>query len=232
MTESSQTENTGESPEPSPPQPRPPEEKPPQPPVTQEPLGLAMKICPKCRTPNLPNSQFCYRCGAPLPEKPDVPGEVPGTRPGGFWARFLAYLIDTVIVSIMGGIVLSVILVVFPNALPGLQRNASFQEVMQSALSPQTSADWSLFYISIIFFMLYWTIATGWAGRTLGKAVFRLKVVRTDGSSLGYGRALIRWLVFFLVLWPTAGIGHIIIVFNPDRRGLHDIVCDTRVIKT
>jgi uncharacterized RDD family membrane protein YckC len=44
------------------------------------------------------------------------------------------------------------------------------------------------------------------------------------------GRAFGRYIAHILN-WLTAGIGFIVIAFNPERRGLHDLIVDTRVIK-
>jgi uncharacterized RDD family membrane protein YckC len=154
-----------------------------------------------------------------------------GVRTAGFWLRLVAYLVDTVVVGLAGGVFLSIILAAFPNALPGLPRDASIQRVIESALLPQTSAEISLVAVSYIISMLYWTILTGLLGKTPGKALCRLKVVRTDGSSVGYGRAFIRWLGYPLS-FVTLGAPFVVIFFNPENRSLPDFVCDTKVIRT
>ena len=60
---------------------------------------------------------------------------------------------------------------------------------------------------------------------------FGLKVVRPDGSPVGVGRAFGRYFAKMLsamVLW----IGFIMVAFEPEKRGLHDMICDTRVVRT
>jgi uncharacterized RDD family membrane protein YckC len=57
-----------------------------------------------------------------------------------------------------------------------------------------------------------------------------LKVVRSDGTKLSNGRIVGRYfaeLVSLLVLW----IGYIMAAFDDQKRALHDMICDTRVIK-
>ena len=54
-------------------------------------------------------------------------------------------------------------------------------------------------------------------------------MVRNDGSKVGIGRAFARYLCYtisFLIL----GIGFLMILFRPDKRGLHDLICDTKVV--
>ena len=63
----------------------------------------------------------------------------------------------------------------------------------------------------------------------MGKRLFRLYVVRTDGSRVGPGRALARHLASLLSML-ILGIGFLMIAFRQDKRGLHDLICDTVVI--
>ena len=76
----------------------------------------------------------------------------------------------------------------------------------------------------------YFTWMIGARGQTLGKMALRLKVVREDLSPVSYGRAFGRFWGYqlsTLVLF----IGYLMVLFNKDRKALHDILCDTRVIK-
>jgi uncharacterized RDD family membrane protein YckC len=43
-------------------------------------------------------------------------------------------------------------------------------------------------------------------------------------------RALVRYLAYFLSVF-TLGIGFIMVGLRQDKRGLHDLVCDTVVIQ-
>jgi uncharacterized RDD family membrane protein YckC len=67
-------------------------------------------------------------------------------------------------------------------------------------------------------------------GATPGKMACKLRVVRSDGSPVTYGRAFGRhfaeWLSG-LILY----IGYIMVGFDDEKRSLHDRVCDTRVVR-
>ena len=68
-------------------------------------------------------------------------------------------------------------------------------------------------------------------GATPGKMALGLKVVRPDGSGLQAGRAIGRYfgkLLSGMILY----IGYIMAGFDAQKRALHDMICDTRVIKT
>ena len=57
-----------------------------------------------------------------------------------------------------------------------------------------------------------------------------MKVVRPDGSRVDLGRAAGRYfakLLSMIVLF----IGYIMVGFDSEKRGLHDMICDTRVVR-
>jgi uncharacterized RDD family membrane protein YckC len=76
---------------------------------------------------------------------------------------------------------------------------------------------------------LYYTLAEGAYGQTLGKALFSIIVVTAEGYSLGYGRAFARFLTLPYALIP-AGIGLLWAALPPAKRAWHDYISATRVI--
>jgi uncharacterized RDD family membrane protein YckC len=75
-------------------------------------------------------------------------------------------------------------------------------------------------------------------GQTLGKRFFGIRIVRaSDGSNPGFARAwLLRALVPGIIgLLPMIGSVFTIVnycfIFRADRRCLHDLLADTRVVK-
>jgi uncharacterized RDD family membrane protein YckC len=82
------------------------------------------------------------------------------------------------------------------------------------------------------FTALYWTTAlfafeviflTAISGLTVGKRLFGIRVIRTDGSRPGFGWAFVRTLLLFFLLPP--------LLYDRDRRGLHDRAADTIVVR-
>jgi len=133
----------------------------------------------------------------------------------GFASRFIAFLFDCV-VSIG----------VFMLALAA----ASFAA---SVLTGQ-SIHWSrqnLWVVIAFFAWEFFYYAYSWAasGRTPGMWLLGVQVVGQDGSRAGTRRGLVRTLAFplsFILL----GLGFISILFQHDRRALHDLIADTAVI--
>lgn len=179
--------------------------------------------CPKCGNANGPRLRHCFSCGKPLDEwniasQLDPPSY--GTKkeeyydvPAGFWIRLGAWIVDYVVTT---GAVLFV-LVVF--------RTTHF--VLWPHFSRAISLAETATYLGIL---LYHPIAVAVWQTTIGKRLFGLYVLRTDGSRIGTGRALARFLatiVSNLILY----IGYLMIGIRRDKRGLHDLICDTKVVK-
>jgi uncharacterized RDD family membrane protein YckC len=78
--------------------------------------------------------------------------------------------------------------------------------------------------------MLYLAGFTWRRGQTPGKGLLGLRVVDRNGLKPELGRALARSLVlvFTLFFW---GLPFIAVLFNPQRRGLHDLAAGTCVVE-
>jgi uncharacterized RDD family membrane protein YckC len=59
----------------------------------------------------------------------------------------------------------------------------------------------------------------------------RVKVIRTDGGDIGYGRALLRETLGKFVSALIFGIGYLMVAFDARKQGLHDRIADTYVVK-
>jgi uncharacterized RDD family membrane protein YckC len=184
-----------------------------------EPLGRTSDavrvICPRCGSDNETGSRFCYRCGISLDSAPvqaAAPAR-PDLEPGGFWVRLLAWLIDLLIVGLVQ---------IIPAA--ALFGDAS----VEAELSENVS---SLIVLSILSApALYHSVAVAVWGTTIGKAVFGLRIVTASGRRPGIFRAFFRWLALTLSLLVFAPIV-VVIVFEGRKRGLHDLICETRVVR-
>jgi uncharacterized RDD family membrane protein YckC len=67
-------------------------------------------------------------------------------------------------------------------------------------------------------------------GRTIGKHVLGIRIVRADGGPIDLGTAAARSgmaIVSSLILY----VGYLWAIWDPERRTLHDIVADTRAVR-
>ncbi len=85
--------------------------------------------------------------------------------------------------------------------------------------------------IVIVSGFLYFTLFVGAFGQTPGKMLFRLKVVRTNDQEMTYGRAVLRSLCWILSLLLFS-VGFLMIAFNRQKQGLHDMLAGTYVVYT
>lgn len=149
-------------------------------------------------------------------------------RYGGFWVRFGARFID--------GLIFTVPILIFAAVLiPNLIRARS---QAPNAANPAFPAFG--FIIFLVFFLAggcYEILMLKYRSATLGKMACGLRVVRSDGRSLGWGVCFGRFFMWNVV---TSGIPYLNSVFmlvssimlgvDEEKRALHDRVCDTRVI--
>lgn len=77
---------------------------------------------------------------------------------------------------------------------------------------------------------IYWIVFVGGCGQTPGKMVLGLQVVRRDGRAVRYGRAAWRWVGTGLAALPL-GLGFLGLMVTREKRGLHDWLAGTRVVR-
>ena len=174
--------------------------------------GLA---CPRCHTANHPGATFCFACGLPFDEPGLRPAahDIAGAVPSGFWIRLLAWLIDSVALLAAEMAVVAV--------LPGLSL-ARYQDGSEFT--------WTYNQISFFLGIAYYTLAVSLFSTTIGKRLLGLYVLRRDGSKVSFPRALFRYLAY-IPSYLLLCIGFLMIGFSRDKRGLHDLICDTVVVK-
>jgi uncharacterized RDD family membrane protein YckC len=102
-------------------------------------------------------------------------------------------------------------------------------------------ASWLVTIISVGYFIGFWA----WRGQTVGKMVIGAKIVRVDGSPLGIGRAILRYLGYFVYLlmarlipgpdykiFIIIAVALFFVALNRNKRGLHDLLPGTVVINS
>lgn len=148
-------------------------------------------------------------------------------NPAGFWIRAAAYMIDWLILSSLFA------LVTLPWSEPLSKLQAEFLTQWKSP-SPDFQVVTRFWLISMAINLplgfLYFTAFNGARGATPGKQALGLRIVREDGSPLGYGRAFLRHAAE-LISALTLGAGYLMVAFQPEKRALHDLLAGTRVVR-
>ncbi|MGG3800321.1 RDD family protein [Metabacillus fastidiosus] len=152
-------------------------------------------------------------------------------RPAGFWIRFLAYLIDGFVLGIPLFIIQMILGFIFVG---GSLMTTDFETQDPSYYDGAAAGIILVYYfimivLSIAAGIFYYGLMTAskYQG-TLGKMLLGLKVVNEAGEKVSKGQAIGRYFAYILsgvVLY----IGFIMIAFGP-KKGLHDYICNTRVV--
>jgi uncharacterized RDD family membrane protein YckC len=140
-------------------------------------------------------------------------------RTAGAVRRGVAFLIDEAIVGavwLIGGLWLVVVDLLTADA-PG-------------ALSALALVAAGVAGLGVLLHAVYFVGFVSACGQTPGKMLLGVRVVRRDGGGVGGGRALGRWIGSGLV-FATLGLGWIVAVFDDERRGVHDRIAGTRVVR-
>ncbi|MDQ6631432.1 MAG: RDD family protein [Verrucomicrobiota bacterium] len=131
----------------------------------------------------------------------------------GFWPRLAGHILDQLVLGVI------------VYAIVGWPHASQFDPAKGFNYVPILKQSGANFLFSLI----YYTFLTGRFGATLGKMAISAKVVRVDGSPIGYVKALVRFLASILSSL-ICGIGYLMVAFRDDKRALHDLLADTQVI--
>ena len=130
----------------------------------------------------------------------------------GFWMRFVAYLIDMIVVY----------------ATASLLNTLSFGLLNKQIDFPILGEE-SLSYVIVIF--TYFIAMTYFFSQTLGKMIMKIKVETNKGDKLSFTDVIYRELVGRLLTIFLANLPYLAIAFTNKKKGLHDYIADTVVVK-
>ena len=83
------------------------------------------------------------------------------------------------------------------------------------------------FALSLVYTIGFWTAQ----GATPGKMAVGVKITTVDGEDIDFGRAILRY-VGYIASALVLLIGYLMIAFTREKRGLHDYIAGTVVIRT
>lgn len=151
----------------------------------------------------------------PAAPPPPVWDAQSGAQPvayGGFWIRLVAYIIDAILLSIVVGVLAAILGV----------------NLMEPDIEKY---DPTLNLVSFVIGWLYFALMeSSERGATVGKMAVGLRVVTSNGQRLSFLNATGRYfakIISAIILF----IGFIMIGFTDKKRGLHDMIAGTLVIK-
>jgi uncharacterized RDD family membrane protein YckC len=177
-----------------------------------------------------PQSGWTTNEPAPRPEvhwqaPPEAEGPAPGVEFAGYGARLVAYILDGLILS-------ALFLVAFFVLGAAAVATGDFTDPQAPQVDPLAASLFGLMVlvfivVSIAYFPFFW--ARG--GQTPGMRPFGIRVVRDrDGGRVSAGSAILRLIGLYVGAIPVY-LGYIWIFIDKRRRGWHDLIGGTVVIK-
>ena len=137
----------------------------------------------------------------------------------GFFVRLAAYLIDSAIV----GVILA-IAVRFPIWISSLVSPDNL--VVRDFIFEYSIADIVVYVLSVMYFI----ILTYKTGSTIGKRVLHLKVVSVEERDMKLFEVIYRETIGRFLSGLLLCAGYFMIALHGEKRGLHDLMSDTKVI--
>ncbi|KAB3548041.1 MAG: RDD family protein [ANME-2 cluster archaeon] len=127
-----------------------------------------------------------------------------GTELAGVGSRFVSYLIDAIIINLIGYALMFALVAVGASYMPAM-------------------------YAPMLIGLAYFTYFFG-SGQTPGMKVMNIKLIRTDGDpAIGYGKGFLRW-IGMLISAMVIGLGFLWILIDKNKQGWHDKIADVYVV--
>ena len=199
-------------------------------------------FCSKCGANVADGAAFCAACGQPVPGigavvAPAYPAASVAARApvefAGFWLRFVAIVIDSLVLSVVSG------LVTFPivgaMGLRGLMRGGYGSygggPMSPADMLPLMGIVFRIVLISMVLKWLYYALleSSSWQA-TLGKKALGLEVTDLEDRRISFGRASGRFFGKFISA-ITLYIGFMMAGFTEKKQALHDMIAGTLVIR-
>lgn len=136
----------------------------------------------------------------------------------GFFVRLIAYLVDQLLVGIgllFLQIPLSILQIFLPNNL-----------FVKDLIFQYSIADIVCYAIGVAYFVLF----TYHRGATLGKMLLHIRVVSTEERKLTFLEVLYRETIGRFLSGLILSVGYWFVIFHKEKRGLHDLLSDTKVV--
>ena len=133
-------------------------------------------------------------------------------KEAGFWMRFWAFIIDTLLVSAVIGIVINPLFYLFDWDLEATNWYAP------------------IVIITGVIYYAYFILMTKFFAQTVGKMIFGLKVRTDSGAPLDWMTVIFREGVGRFISNTFMKLPYLIVIFTPQHKAVHDFAADTFVI--
>jgi uncharacterized RDD family membrane protein YckC len=158
------------------------------------------------------------------PQRTEWPSEpIVAVRWGGFFRRMGACLIDLVVITLLFSLMGLMAYIGYKVGLAAHDRLISL-----SNAGPLMTY---LGFASVGLTTAYFVVFHGMEGQTIGKWLLGLRVVGEGQARLTHRRALLRWIGAIGFGFASFGLSFLWILWQPEKRGWHDFLAHTWVIR-
>ncbi len=151
----------------------------------------------------------------------------------GFWPRLVAYIIDNIVLGVSIAILTSPMLVLMLILDVPFSKSSDYSWMGQH--SPAVLAlFFALMLVTIISDVIvgigYYIVLEGHFGFTIGKYLLGMRVLKTDGTKIGYKEALLRNIPKYINNLIAIDALIMLIFFNKEKQRGFDKVANTMVV--
>jgi len=164
-------------------------------------------------------------------------GRLQRKRFAGFFVRANAFIIDNLMLSLLGAIflyVMSAVGMVDLNAVSEIAKqyieNPTSSDLVSKALElpgmTQFFIIWSI--VQALYFIVFHAV---WAA-TPGKKLLHIHVETAEGVRISWAFSIFRFIASIVTQATIVfyGLGYLIVLVDPQKRALHDFIARTRVV--
>lgn len=160
-----------------------------------------------------------------------LPTENTEVRYAGFWLRFVAFILDDLLLGIVGFLVsLPFIGGIVFSAL-GISENPDAAEnIAMGVMGILGSIIGMILVIFVLKWLYYALMESSKRQATLGKMALGLKVTDMDGNRISFGRATGRYfgkIISGMIIY----IGYILAGLTEKKQALHDLMASCLVVR-
>jgi uncharacterized RDD family membrane protein YckC len=167
---------------------------------------------------------FSMTDGLGMDEPPDA-----GSKPmawdyalrGGFWRRLWAFEIDLLLLLLLVGIF---VVAGFLTAELGAGYRGMSLLKQARLIAPL------ILPMAVVLWIVYFSFFHAAWGQTIGKMIFRVRVVQKTGQPVPFPQALLRTFAYLISALPVF-LGFIWVGFTSSKRSWHDLISGTIVVR-
>jgi uncharacterized RDD family membrane protein YckC len=153
-------------------------------------------------------------------KEPQSPA-VPQVRRGGFFRRTCAFAIDLIVIFMLSTVMFLLSYIGYKVGLSAHARSVAGQHSTPLFVL----LTWGFIGLATAYFVVF----HGLEGKTIGKWLLGLRVVGEERQTVTYRRAFLRWLA--MVCLAPLVLGFLWVLWSREKRGWHDFVARTWVIR-